>query len=158
MHQQSTGPDALADDAGVQLDPVEYADTNRNADARHAGLHNFVADNDYAPPAGTDSATAVADSGVACGWVDETSGAILSVAVAKPVSADLTSLRASAQAGSSAVLPFSNATGYFSTAGGIGELQVFSGPYWIVISSADFSATGDVQPIAADVIPHVVGP
>ena len=116
---------------------------------------NFVADNDYQPVAASDAATALADSGVACGWVDETSGSVLSVAIARPTAADLASLKASASGSTSPVAVAPGATGYFSSSGGIGELQVFSGAYWVVISSSDFSAAGDVQPTAAVVIGNI---
>jgi hypothetical protein len=113
---------------------------------------NYVAQDSYKPAPDTDAASAVTQGGIACGWVDETSGSVLSVAIASPPSSEFTSLYHSAQDEGSAPWANSNATGFFHAQGDIGEFQVFSAPYWIVISSPDFAATGDASPTAIDVL------
>jgi hypothetical protein len=118
---------------------------------------NFVAQNAYKPAAGTDAATVAADKGMACGWVDETSGTVLAVGIAQPAVSVLSRLEASASGSSSPAEFAGGATGYFSVTAGVGELQIFTSKYWVVISSSDFAAVEDVQPTAQVVIGNLSG-
>lgn len=119
---------------------------------------NYVAPATFTPAAGSDAAKVVADSGVACGWVDETSGTILSVAIAQPAPSELASLAAAASSPGSPAKVAKGAAGYFSDTNGFGELQVFTSSYWIVISSPDFDAAGDALPTAKVVIGNLPTP
>lgn len=112
---------------------------------------NVVADTTYAPATGSPAAGAVADQGRACGWLDETSEVNLQISVARPATADLARLR-SAAAAASDPQPIGSATGYFSLTSGVGQLQLFNGRYWIVISSADIGEVSDADPIAQAVV------
>jgi hypothetical protein len=111
---------------------------------------NYVQAASYKPGAGTPGAQVAADQGQVCGWLNETSGVKLEVAIAHPASSELGTLRSGAT-GSSVQLG-GGAVGYFQVAGGVGRMQIFSGVYWIVISSADIASEGDVDPIATDVL------
>jgi hypothetical protein len=119
---------------------------------------NYVAKDSYKPGAGSDAASVVAASGIACGWVDETSGSILSVAIAQPAAVTLQLTQQLAAAGNSPISLTGSAVGYFSSANGVGELQVFTHTYWIVISSSDFSAASDVSPTAKLVLGNLPSP
>jgi hypothetical protein len=111
---------------------------------------NYVEVASYKPSAGTPGAQVAADQGQVCGWLNETSGVKLEVAIAHPASSELSTLRSGATG--STVQLGGGGIGYFEVAGGVGRIQIFSGAYWIVISSADIAAEGDVDPVAKDVL------
>lgn len=106
---------------------------------------NYGNQPDFTPAAGTDVATIAANQGVACNWVNQTSGVTFQVAVAQLAADDLASVRAGLSSGSS-VSGVGDAA-YFSASGGVGVAHVFSGPYWIVASSPAFYEFVEVQPI-----------
>jgi hypothetical protein len=116
---------------------------------------NYVAQDDYSPTAGSDAATVATDSGTVCGWVNETSGSTVSVAIAQPAPSDLAGMKSTAAGASSPVSVATGAVGFFSTVGGVGELQVFTSKYWVVIASSDFAVAGDVEPTAQVVIRNI---
>ncbi|MET3769964.1 hypothetical protein ABIB15_002668 [Marisediminicola sp. UYEF4] len=84
-----------------------------------------------APAPGSLAATAVANGGVACTWVQATDGSRITIGVAQPSSAALTQLRASGEG--------------FASASGVGTVQIFTDKYWIVASSPYFGAARDAQ-------------
>ena len=103
---------------------------------------NFGLKADYSPAAGTGASTAVSNGGVACSWVQQSSGDTIDIAVAHPSGTVLGELKAAAAGGT--------ATGpdeFFSSVGGVGTLQVFTGPYWIVATSTYFFEPGDAAPL-----------
>jgi hypothetical protein len=106
---------------------------------------NYGNQPDYTPAAGTDVATIAANQGVACNWVNQTSGVTFEVAVAQLAAEDLASVRAGLPSGGS-VSGVGDAA-YFSASGGVGVAHVFSGPYWVVASSPAFYEFVEVQPI-----------
>jgi hypothetical protein len=112
---------------------------------------NYVAMATFKPGPGTLGATAATASGRVCGSVNETSGVKLEVAVAQPAPSQLATLRSAAASGT-AVQPGGSATGYFSTSSGAGTLQIFTGAYWVILSSADISSPSDVSSLATDVL------
>jgi hypothetical protein len=118
---------------------------------------NFVADQAYQPSSGSDAARVAGDQGATCGWVDETSSAVLAIGVAQPTAANLASLKLTASNASRPVSVGSGATGYFSAHAGVGEFQMFTAKYWVVMSSADFTVSGDVTPIAQVVAGNLAG-
>lgn len=95
---------------------------------------NFGLLANYSPPAGSFGSTAVANSGIACGWVQQTSGEMIEIAVARPAEAVLAELKAAA-----------GGDGSFSSAGGAGTVQRFTGPYWVSATSTYFFKAGDAQ-------------
>src|SRR5690554_8028618 len=106
---------------------------------------NYGNQPDFTPAAGTDVATIAANQGVACNWVNQTSGVTFQVAVAQLAADDLATVRAGLPSGTS--VSGAGDAAYFSASGGTGVAHVFSGPYWIVASSPAFYEFVEVQPI-----------
>lgn len=106
---------------------------------------NYGHQPDFTPAAGTDVATIVANQGVACNWVNQSSGVTFVVAVAQLAADDLATVRSGLPA-SSAVSGIGDAA-YFSASGGVGVAQVFAGPYWVVASSAGFYEVVEPKPL-----------
>lgn len=104
---------------------------------------NFGDDPGYKPAAGSLAAKAVADKGVACAWLNQTSGVVIQISVAQPDAANLTAQENSAVTTSTAVPTYGVPQGYYSTARG--EAQVFTGAYWItaVAPTTTFTEPGD---------------
>ncbi|MHA6668834.1 hypothetical protein ACX3O0_08170 [Homoserinimonas sp. A447] len=100
----------------------------------------------FTAPANTDVATIVANQGVACNWVNQTSGVTFVVAVAQLAADDLATVEADVAAGSTAVSGIGDAA-YFTTSGGVGVAQVFDGPYWVVATSAAFYEVAEPKPL-----------
>lgn len=107
---------------------------------------NYALDASYTPAAGTDAATIVARDGIACGWVNQTSGSVVAVAVANLPATELDALRNALVTESNSV-PTYEVEGYFRVATGGGEAEAFAGPYWIVATSDYFAEPGDAAPI-----------
>ncbi len=102
---------------------------------------NFGHDAGFTPKSGTAAATAAADGGTACNWLNQTSGDTITFAVARPGSSALASIRATAATGTPASGLGDEA--YFSTSGQVGRVDVFRGAYWLVATSVYFgSASG----------------
>lgn len=101
---------------------------------------NFGLQQDYSPAAGSPAATSVGSGGVACSWLQQTSGDTIEISVAQPDAAALADLRAAAGADSSG-------TEFFSSTGDVGTIQAFTGPYWVVATSTYFLAVEDARPL-----------
>lgn len=153
--QQPTTPPADAPEPAVTDVPAEgFSSTPVTIDCNK--LVSPQAVYDYNPnyghqPAftaatGTDVATIVANQGVACNWVNQTSGVTFVVAVAQLAADDLATVQADVAAGSTAVSGIGDAA-YFTASGGVGVAQVFDGPYWVVASSAAFYEVAEPKPI-----------
>ena len=104
---------------------------------------NFGLDTGFSPKSGTATAKAVADNGTACNWLNQTSGDIFTFAVARPVAAELASLKTTAATGT----PASGLgdAAYFSMSGGVGRVDVFRGAYWLVATSVYFGSAADAS-------------
>jgi hypothetical protein len=107
---------------------------------------NYGHQPDSTPPAGTDVATIVANQGVACTWVNQTSGMTFVVAVAQLAAADISTVKASVESSSTSVSGLGDSA-YFTTSGGVGVAQVFAGPYWLVASSSAFYEIAEPRPL-----------
>jgi hypothetical protein len=119
---------------------------------------NFGTAPDYKPEAGSKAGTAVKYDGVACGWLNQTSGEIIEVAVAQPNEAHLTDLKNQAVSGSKAVPTYGTPPaidGFFTSASGSGTAEAFSGKYWVVLNSVAFFEPGDAQELVAAVVSHL---
>lgn len=90
-----------------------------------------------APAAGSLAATAVRNGGVACTWVQGTDRSKIVIGVAQPSKAVLADLRAAGEG--------------FTSAGGVGTVQIFSDTHWIVASSEYFSTAGDARTLTDSV-------
>jgi hypothetical protein len=107
---------------------------------------NYGNQPDFTPAAGTDVATIAANQGIACNWVNQTSGETFVVAVAQLASGDLERVKQGIAAKSTAVSGLGDAA-YFTASGGVGVAEVFSGPYWIVATSAAFYESAEPKPL-----------
>lgn len=119
---------------------------------------NFGADPGYKPAAGSKSATAVHDGGVACGWMNQTSKSVLEVAVATPTKDELTTAMNDAVQNSHVVPTYGvppTVTGYFDASSGGGVAEAFTGKWWVVVSSKDFLEPGDAQPVMSVVLQNL---
>ncbi|CAN5342818.1 hypothetical protein BH09ACT1_BH09ACT1_11480 [soil metagenome] len=111
---------------------------------------NFTLKTTFNPASGSAAAQAIANKGVACGWVNGTSNDTVVVSAAKPAAATLASLKTSAAAGTAA--SGLGDAAYFSTSGGVGRVDAFKGGYWVTASSDYFGATADAQSIVASAL------
>lgn len=112
-------------------------------DTMYAFDPNFAHDESYSADPGSLAATAVADGGVACGWVRETGGGEIVISVSKPGATKLASLREAAGS--------ADGDAFFSLAEGSGVVQVFDGDAWITATSAYFGSAADAASLTASV-------
>lgn len=100
---------------------------------------NFTMQANYAPKSGTAAFTAKSDSGTACNWVNNTSGASVTASIARPGSDEFATLKTAAATGT----PVSGYgdSAYFAA----GRVEVFSGAYWVVLESTYFSSAADAS-------------
>jgi hypothetical protein len=116
---------------------------------------NFGLSEGYKPAAGTEAADIAGVAGLACAWINQTSGETVEVAVANLTPERLTELKNAFVTSSNPVPTYGDPTkveGYFELAEGIGQAQAFAGPYWISAASASFYEPGDAQPVVAAAI------
>lgn len=112
---------------------------------------NFSLKANYTPAPGSLAASVALQNGVACAWVNQTSGELIELAVANLPAAHSTRLKNDLVMSSKSV-PTYNVEGYFKLNGTSGEAQAFADPYWIVTTSKVFFEPGDAAPIMADVL------
>jgi len=112
---------------------------------------NFGLSDGFKPEAGSEAATIVAAKGLACQWVNQTSGEVIQVAVADLPADKLTALKNSYVTSSNSV-PTYGVEGYFEMDDSFGVAEAFSGSYWISARSNFFLEPGDAQPIIAAAI------
>jgi hypothetical protein len=110
---------------------------------------NFSLLASWTPESGTPAAEAVAASGVACRWQNDTSGVPIDVSVASFDAATLEAKKNAAYAESTMVPTYGGDEGYFAVSGGVGEAVVFSGSSWLVVRSPAFLEPGDAEPIVS---------
>lgn len=89
--------------------------------------------------------------GVACQWKDSNSGNTITFAASHLGSQKLTAInkglvQTSKQA---AELSDSNSVGYFSYTNGVGEAQVITNKYWLVLYSANFDSATRAAPLVS---------
>lgn len=95
--------------------------------------------------------------GVACGWINQTSGSTFAVGIAKPdapTTAELTSQAASTLS-STPAYGSSPVQGYFGLQNGVGVAEVFSNGYQIVITSSDFGQAEDAAQLMQFVLANL---
>lgn len=94
-------------------------------------------------------ASAASYGGVACGWLNQSSRALLEVSVATPADASLEDLKNQAALAGKAVPTYGTppeVEAYFSKSGETGTVQVFTDDgYWVVVSSVVIFEPGDAQ-------------
>ncbi|MEQ1736564.1 MAG: iron ABC transporter ATP-binding protein [Rhodoglobus sp.] len=109
---------------------------------------NFALESGFSPSPGSLAAQAVAAKGIACSWVNLTSGETIVMSVAHLSDGALTA-RANDLITSSNSVPTYSVEGYFILEGNIGTAQAISPPYWITATSKFFFEPGDVAPLMA---------
>jgi hypothetical protein len=111
---------------------------------------NFVVDPAYSPAGGSVAAQIAAELGQTCGWVNETSGHEIEVAIATPTPSTLATAKAAASSG--AAISSSGKEGFFTLEHGVGSAQFFFGTLWLDVSSVDFGSAGDAKPVYSIVV------
>lgn len=120
-------------------------------------LENF--NPQYAPQSAPASPTnnleklVVAWKGTLCVWKNTATEETLRIAIAKPPTAEVTSLKDAAITVARPVPTYGNPPleGYF-TPGEPGQAQIFTGPFWIVAQSTDFAEPGDAQTLLVSLV------
>lgn len=112
---------------------------------------NFSLRPDFVPALGSLAAEAVSGNGIACQWVNQTSGVTIDLSVAHPPAAALTA-RMNDLISSSNSVPTYGVEGYFQVVSDGGSAQVFPLPYWITAVSPAFNEPGDAAPIITAMI------
>lgn len=125
-------------------------------DAMYDFNPNFGTDPKYSPASGSLAAKIAGFDGLACGWINQSSGEIIEAAVAHPDAATLTQLKNQAITASNPV-PLYGDEGYFRTVNKVGEAQAFSGPYWLVLRSPSFLEPGEAQELVNAAIGSLPG-
>lgn len=117
---------------------------------------NVSTDPGFAPAEGSLAAAAVADNGIACGYLNQTSNEQMNFALSQPSPEQLT-LALNAAASSSTPVPTYGTppavNGFFDPASG--EIQVFTPKYWLTASSTMFFEPGDAQPLVLAALSHL---
>ncbi len=119
---------------------------------------NFGTTDDYKPTDGSAAERAVSHKGVACGWLNQTSGEVIEVSVVQPNAVLMTQLKDAAIAQSKPVPTYGTPPaidGFFTTADGTGEAQIFTPTYWVALSSSAFVEPGDPEALVAAVVSHL---
>ena len=104
---------------------------------------------DFSAESGSDAAKAVAAQGIACGFVNQTSGEITVVSASKPGDAALGELRSELAAAAPA--PELGAEAWFTT----GTAHVIHGEYLVTAASEFFYTAADAQPLVAAALGHL---
>lgn len=109
---------------------------------------NFVAEDAYTPLAGTKAREAVDLGGLVCAWVNQTSGEILTVAVANPTTAELEEVKAETASAKAAV----TYEGYFTAGEDDALAQAFSNQCWIVVETDFAMGESEIEPFVTSVV------
>lgn len=107
---------------------------------------NYGLQPEFSPEAGSDVATILANQGLGCSWVNQTSGERFVVAVAQLADADLTGIQGGLAKTSTRASGFGDVA-FFAASGGMGVAEVFQGGHWLVVASPAFYAITDAEPL-----------
>jgi len=155
----ATEPTAAPTETAEPPTPFEIAcDALVTADQLYEFNPNFGAAPDYEPSAEHVVTAVETDAGTACGYLNQTSGEIIEIAVATPTASASEERRNEAAMTSKPVPTYGTppeVEGYFVQAGGTGEAQVFHGPYWVVVDSEALFEPGDAQQLVAAVLANL---
>jgi hypothetical protein len=114
---------------------------------------NFARSDDYVPSGESTDGYIAANSGLACRILNLSGGDHIDVAVAKLNAAGIADLTNDFSSTQAEVSDFgSNVRGFFTDAGGVGQANVITDSYWVVVSSPLFSQARDSAPIIAEVL------
>ncbi len=131
------GPDTEPVDLACSelLDPQAVYDYNPNVTLLDA----------FAPDAGSLAGDAVAQQGVACRLVNQTSGETIDVGVVRFTSTAFDAKKSAVAGSATAAGSFD---GYFDS----GVAQAFAAPYWVTVTSSTFEEAADAEPIVSAVL------
>ncbi len=104
----------------------------------------------YLPPAGSVGAAVLEADGTVCGWQNAQNQTLM-VAVAQLDAEALLTMKNDLVVNSHSV-PTYGVEGYFEVLSGVGEVQAFQDPYWIVSTSVRYAEPGEAQPVIAAVL------
>ncbi|MBM7504271.1 iron ABC transporter ATP-binding protein [Agromyces aurantiacus] len=159
----TAGPDASASAVPTPEpteEPIPFdvaCDAVLTPDQAYAFNPNFGAAPGYEPSG--ELVLEVADAqGTACGWSNQTSGDLLEVAVATLPPKAFALQVGHAAMDSNAVPTYGTppeVEGFFLLAGGVGQAQVFTGDYWVVVESPALVEPGDAQAVIASVLENL---
>ena len=144
MPSETAVPDEAATPMSIPCDSVVSAQTMYDFNPNFGLLASFT------PDSGSLAAKAVTDKGVACRWINQTSGDAIDITISHPGPSAFDSVKGAASAGASVGGLGDEA--YFSTSGGQGIVQAFSGPYWVTGTSVFFSGAADATSLMADAV------
>lgn len=159
----SAAPDASATAVPTPVpteDPVPFeiaCDAMLTADQVYAFNPNFGSAPDY-EPSGSGVAGVVEAEGSACGWSNQTSGEVIEVGVATLPPNAFERQVGEAAMSSNAVPTYGtppDVEGFFLLSGGVGQAQVFTGEYWVVVESESMFEPGDAQQLVASVLENL---
>ncbi len=126
-------------------------------DQMYAFNPNFGADPGYSPAAGSLEKQIAEWKGATCAWLNQTSGDVIQISVARPPSTAMESLKNAAVTSGTPVPTYGvppAVEGYFTT-GKSGLVQIFRGSYWIVAESPAFFEPGDAAPLMENVLGNI---
>ena len=110
---------------------------------------------DFTPAAGSSAAQAEQWNGLACEWVNDTSNDTIDVSVANIQDlGTMVQLQNSAAAGTP-VSGIGDSAYFTMVTPSEGELQVFSGSYWLTFRSTWFESADDAAPLPADALSNL---
>ncbi|GAA1526946.1 hypothetical protein BJ978_002080 [Agromyces terreus] len=155
---QSTEPATPSAEPDPAIPFAIECDTLLTPEQLYAFNPNYGVAPDYAPSARTVATLVEEHEGTSCGYLNQTSGDVIEIAVATPSESAATTLANDAAAASTAVPTYGTppeVSGYFTRSGENGQVQVFTGPYWVVVDSTAFFEPGDAQTLVADVLANL---
>ena len=120
------------------------------ADAFTTLFKTFTLVPSYAPPAGSVFTEVLNRDGTVCGWT-AADGTIVAIGIAE-LDPETLATKANELVVSSHSVPTYGVEAYFQVVSGVGEVQAFSGPYWIMATSTAFMEPGEVAPIMTAVL------
>ena len=106
---------------------------------------NVGTDPGYRPRTGSGPAQASELSGIACGWLNQTSGQTYSIGAARFDSAELPRVRAMVKRSGGDALG-GGLDGSYRVESGVGIIDVFFGSYWVSAESSAFLSPDDARP------------
>ncbi|TQL48528.1 hypothetical protein FB562_1622 [Homoserinimonas aerilata] len=139
----SAKPGEPATPVGISCDALISADDIYNYNP------NYSLVNGFSPAANSAASKAVAAKGVACGYVNQTSGTTIVVAVATPGADALAAIEKEL----SSATPVSGfgVKGWFSG----GTVQIISGTHWLSVSSPEFVEAADARGLVEPALKHL---
>ncbi len=113
----------------------------------------------YSPTTGSLAETAATYNGLTCGYSNQSSGELIELSVVAPNDVLMTTLKQQADAASQAVPTYGTpptVDGFFAYLGASGQAQVFTGTYWVTLSSpAFFNEPGAAEGLMSAVLGHL---